>query len=68
MLYNEGVISKETFDEIHRSGGLLTDGPLKALSSTVSEDPNQLIIITAILQKSKKTVRVGKEMFKEYSK
>ena len=68
MLYAEGVISKETFDDIERSRGLLTDGPLKALSSTVSENPNQLLKITAILQKSEITVHIGKEMFKEYSK
>ena len=42
MLYTEGVISKETFDEVESSRGSLTDGPLRALSSTVYEDPNKL--------------------------
>ena len=66
MLCTEGVISKETFDEIHRSGGLLTDGPLKALSCTVSENPDKLRVITAVLQTSEETIHLGKEMFKEY--
>ena len=68
LLYTERDISKETFDEIHRSGGLLTDGPLKELSCTVSEDPNKLRVITAVLQTSKETIHIGKEMLKEYSK
>ena len=34
MLHAERVISKETLDEVNRSGGVLEDGPLKALCTT----------------------------------
>ena len=42
MLYTERVISKETLDEINRLGGVLGDSPLRALCTTVSEDPGKL--------------------------
>ena len=68
MLYTEGVISKETFDQVERSRGLLTDGPLKALSVTVSEDPKQLRKFAAVLEKSEDTVYEAKDILKEYGK
>ena len=67
-LYTEGVISKETFNEIKSSGGLLTDIPLRALSDTVSEDPNKLRVFGAVLLQSEDTVRVGQDILKEYGK
>ena len=67
-LYTEGVISKETFNEIKSSGGLLTDVPLRALSDTVSEDPNKLRVFGAVLLQSEDTVRVGQDICKEYGK
>ena len=68
MLYTEGVISKETYDEIEQSGGLLADGPLRALSSTVTKEPSQLKVFASVLLQSKETVRVGKDALKDYGK
>ena len=68
MLHSEGVISKETLDEVTRSGGSLTDGLLRALSSTISDDPNKLRVFSTVLLQSKETVQVAKDMLKEYSK
>ena len=68
MLFMEGVISKETFDEVERSRGILTDGPLKALSGTVSEDPKQLRKFATVLQKSENTVYEAKDILKECGK
>ena len=68
MLYMEGVISKETFDQVERSRGILTDGPLRALSGTVSEDPKQLRKFATVLQKSEDTVCEAKDILEEYGK
>ena len=68
MLYKEEVISNETFKELERSGGLLTDGPMRTLSSTVSEDPGQLRVFGTVLLQSKETVQVAKDILKEYGK
>ena len=57
-MYTERLISKETFDEVGKS----------ELSSAVSEDPNKLRGFASVLLKSKKTVRIGKDILKEYSK
>ena len=67
-LYTEGVISKETFDEVERSGGSLANGPLRALSSTVSEDPNQLRAFATVLLQSEETAYIAKDTLKECSK
>ena len=67
-LFTEGVISKETFNEVQRSGGSLTDGPLRALSSTVSDDSNQLRVFSTVLLQSKETVRVANDILEEYGK
>ena len=67
-LYTEGVISKETFDEMERSGGQLTAGPLRALSDTVSEDPNMLRVFGSVLLHSEDTVQVGQDILREYGK
>ena len=67
-LYTEGVISKETFDEVESSGGSLIDGPLRTLFSTVSEDPNKLRVFGSVLLQSEDTVHVGNDILKEYGK
>ena len=67
-LYTEGVISKETYDEIEQSGGLLTDDSLRALSSTVSKEPSQLKVFASVLLKSEKTVRVATDTLNDYGK
>ena len=58
----------ETLNEIERSGGLQTDHSLRALSNTISEDPNKLRILTSVLLQSEETVHVGQDILKEYSK
>ena len=68
MLYTEGVISKEIFDEIQICGGFLTDNPLRALSGTISEDPNILRVFSTVLLQSKDTVHVGQDILKECGK
>ena len=68
MLYTERVISKETLDEVNRSGGVLGEGPLKALCTTVYEEPNKLEIFASVLLKSEQTVVIAKDILKEYGK
>ena len=68
MLYTEGVISKETLDEMNSLEGVLGDGPLRKLCATVYEDPNKLRILANILLKSEQTVSIGQDVLKEYSK
>ena len=68
MLYTEEVISMETLNEMERSGCLRTDHSLRALSKTVSEDPEKLRILTSVLLQSEETVHVGQVILKEYSK
>ena len=66
MLYTERVISKETLDEVNRLGGVLGDGPLRALCTTVYEDPGKLKLFASILLKSEQTVPIAKDLLKEY--
>ena len=66
MLYTERVISKETLDEVNRLGGILGDGPLRALCTTVYEDPNKLKLFGSVLLKSEQTVLIGQDILKEY--
>ena len=68
MLYTERVISKETLDEVTRLGGVLGDGPLRALCTIVSEDPSKLNVFASILLKSEQTVPIAKDILKEYGK
>ena len=68
MLYTERLISKETLDEVTRLGGVLGDGPLRALCTTVSEEPSKLRVLTSILLKSEQTVTVANDILKEYGK
>ena len=57
MLYEEKVISKETIDEVNSLGVVLGEGPLIALCTAVSKDPNVLKVFTSILLKSEETCR-----------
>ena len=68
MLHKEGVISKETLEELERSGGSLTDDSLRALFNTVSDDPNQLKVFSTVLLHSEDTIHFAKDILKEYSK
>lgn len=68
MLYTEGVISKETFDDVESLKGSLTDGPLRALSSTVFEEPNKLRDFASVLLQSEDTVAIGNDILRDYGK
>ena len=68
MLYTERVISKETLDEVTRLGGVLGDGPLRALCTTVYEDHGKLKVLANVLMKSEQTLLVAKDILKEYGK
>ena len=68
MLYTEGVISKETLDEVNSLGGKVGDDSLRALCTTVYEDPNKLRVLASILLKFEQTVSIGQDVLKEYSK
>ena len=68
MLYTERVISKETLDEVNRLGGILGEGILQALHTTVSEDPNKLKLLASILLNSEQTVLTGQDILKEFGK
>ena len=68
MLYTEGVISEETFDDFKRSDGLLTGDTLRALSNTVSKDPHQLETFGTVLLQSEETVGVGKNTLKDFGR
>ena len=68
ILYTERVISKETLDEVNRLGGVLGDGSLRALCTTVSEEPNKLKVFLSVLLKSEQTVSIAKDILKEYRK
>ena len=65
MLYTERVISKKTLDEVNRLGGLLGDGPLRALCTTVYGDPNKLKVFTTLLLRSELIVPVAKNILKK---
>ena len=68
MLYAERIISKETLDEVNRSGGVLGEGPLKALCTTVYEDPKKLSVFASVLLKLDQTAQIAKSILKEHSK
>ena len=68
MLYTERVISKETLDEVNRLGGVLGEGPLRAMCTTVYEDPNKLKMFAGILLKSEQTILIAQDILKEFGK
>ena len=68
MLYEERVISKETLDEVNRLGGVLGEGPLRALCTTVYEDPNKLKVFANVLLKSEEIVQIAKDILKKNGK
>ena len=68
ILYEEGVISKEMLDEVNRLGGVLGDGPLRALCTSVYKNPYILKVFASVLLKSEQTVSIAKDILKEYGK
>ena len=68
MLYTENIISKETLNEINTLRDGLSDGPLRALCTTVYEDPGKFKIFASILMKSEQTVSIAKDILTDYGK
>ena len=68
LLHTEGIISKETFNEVESSGGSLSDSPLRALFTTLSENPSLLGVLARVLSQSEDTIRVAKYILKVYGK
>ena len=63
ILYAKGVISKDSFKEIERSI-VLNGSPLRALSSTVFDDPIHIRIFANVFLQSEETVHVGQDILK----
>ena len=68
LLYTEGVITKETFDEVESLGGYLVNGTFRALRSTVYKDHNMLKKFASILLRSEDTVSLANDIIKDYGK
>lgn len=68
MLFTEGVISKETFNELKMSGGSLVDRSFRSLRSTVSTNYYKLKVFASILLQSRETAQVATDILEEYSK
>ena len=67
-LFTEGIICKEIFHEIKKSGGLLVSGPLRSLCTTMSKDHKQLKVFASILLQSRETIQVVQFILEEYGK
>ena len=65
MSYTENVISRETYDDVERLGGLLAT---RVLQSSISEDVNKLRMYASILLHSKKTVTIGQNILQDCGK
>ena len=68
VLHTEGVITKETFDEVESLGGYLVNGAFRALRSTVYKDHNMLKVFASILSRSEDTVSLANDIIKDYGK
>ena len=66
MLYTEKIISMETLDGVSSLGGVLGDGPLKALFATMSKQPMKLKEFASVVLKSEQTVSIAEDILKEY--
>ena len=62
------LISKETLEEVNRLGGVLVDGFLMALHTTLSEDPSKLKVFVCILLKSEQMAPFAKDIIKDSGK
>ena len=63
-LYVEGVISKETFNNVLKSGNLLAE----VLYSTIAKNHNNLKVFLNLLLKFEETARFAKDTLNEYGK
>ena len=68
LLYTEGVITRETSEEIEMLGGYLINGPLRSLRNAVYKDHDVLKRFASILLKSEDTVSLAQDILNDYSK
>ena len=68
LLYTEGVITRETSEEIEMLGGYLINGPLRSLRNAVYKDRDVLKRFASILLKSEDTVSLAQDILNDYSK
>ena len=68
LLYTEGVITRETSEEIEMLGGYLINGPLRSLRNAVYKDHDVLKRFASILQKSEDTVSLAQDILNDYSR
>ena len=68
LLFTEGVISKETFNELKMSGGSLVSNSFKSLRSAISTNHYKLKVFASILLQSRETAQVATDILEEYSK
>lgn len=57
---------KETLEKMNRLGYLLTDGPLMALHTTLSEGPSKLKVFIRILLKSEQMLPLARDIIEIY--
>ena len=68
LLYTEGVITRETSEEIEMLGGYLINGPLRSLRNAVYKDHDILKRFASILLKSEDTVSLAQNILNDYSR
>ena len=68
LLYTEGVITRETSEEIEMLGGYLINGPLRSLRNAVYKDHDVLKRFASILLKSEDTVSLAQNILNDYSR
>ena len=68
LLYTEGVITRETSEEIEMLGGYLINGPLRSLRNAVYKDHDVLKRFASILLKSEDTVSLAQDILNDYSR
>ena len=67
LLYTEGVITRETSEDIEMLGGYLINGPLRSLCNAVYKDHDVLKRFASILLKSEDTVSLAQNILNDYS-
>ena len=68
LLYTEGVITRETSEDIEMLGGYLINGPLRSISNAVYKDRDVLKRFASILLKSEDTVSLAQDILNDYSR
>ena len=67
-LYKQNFFSKLSYNELKKSDGILTEGPLDELHSTILKDHNQLKEFACELMGFEESEQMAIAIVKEYSK